>query len=92
MDGRAGTPRAVARSVLISGMMTTSRLLGVALATTLVIGGAALTTGCREEGPAERVGEKLDRKLDKLEDKIDPPGAAEKAGRKIDRAIDDAKD
>ena len=71
--------------------MMTKRLLSVALALGLAIGGAALTSGCREKGPAERAGEKLDRTVDKLEDKLDPKGPAEKAGRKIDRAIDDAK-
>jgi hypothetical protein len=71
--------------------MMMKRLLSTALAVSLAIGGAALTSGCREKGPAERAGEKLDRSMDKLEDKLDPKGPAEKAGRKIDRAIDDAK-
>jgi hypothetical protein len=62
------------------------------LATSLAIGGATFTTGCREKGPGERAGEKIDHSLDKLKDKLDPPGPVEKAGRKIDRAIDDAKD
>ena len=73
-------------------MMKTNGILSVALALGLAIGGAALTSGCREKGPAERAGEKIDRTMDKVEDKLDPKGPAEKAGRKLDRAIDDAKD
>jgi hypothetical protein len=67
------------------------RLLSMTLALGLAVGGAALTSGCREKGPAERAGEKVDRTMDKIEDKLDPKGPAEKAGRKLDRAIDDAK-
>ena len=71
--------------------MTNMRLLAAAMALGLAVGGAALTSGCREKGPAERAGEKLDKKMDKLEDTFDPKGPAEKAGRKIDRAVDDVK-
>jgi len=81
----------MARWVLIAGM-TNTRLLAGAVALGLAVGGTALTSGCREKGPAERAGEKIDRQIDKLEDAVDPKGPAEKAGRKIDRAIDDAKD
>jgi len=69
--------------------MTHKRLLSAVLATVVVAGGATFTTGCREKGPAERAGEKVDRTMDKIEDKLDPKGPAEKAGRKIDRAIND---
>jgi len=71
--------------------MTNNRLLAAALALGFAVGGAALTSGCREKGPAERAGEKLDRKMDKVEDALDPKGPAEKAGRKLDRAVDDVK-
>jgi hypothetical protein len=72
--------------------MTNKRLLSAALAFGLAASGAVLTSGCREKGPGERAGEKVDRALDKVEDTFDPKGPAEKAGRKLDRAIDDAKD
>jgi len=72
--------------------MQASRLISLTLALGLALGGATLTTGCREKGPAEKAGEKVDNTMDKIEDKLDPKGPAEKAGRKIDRAIDDAKD
>lgn len=40
--------------------------------------------GC-EKGPAEKVGEKLDKALDKLSGK----GPLEKAGERIDKAVDE---
>ena len=82
--GRRGTPAAQ------WGMMHT-RLVSVGLAIVLATGGATLLGGCREKGPGEKAGEKVDNAMDKLEDKLDPKGPAEKAGRKIDKAIDDAK-
>ena len=72
--------------------MQTSRSICLSLALGLVLGGATLTTGCREKGPAEKAGEQVDRTIDEIEDALDPKGPAEKAGEKIDRAIDDAKD
>ena len=83
-------PRRLARS-LLSEDMTHSRLLHAVLVLSLAAGAGTLTTACREKGPAERAGEKVDRTIDKLDDKLDPKGPAEKAGRKIDRAVDDAK-
>jgi hypothetical protein len=68
------------------------RTISFMLVLGLALGGATLVTGCREKGPGEKAGEKVDRTLDKIEDKLDPKGPAEKAGEKIDRAIDDAKD
>jgi hypothetical protein len=72
--------------------MMHSRLLHAVLVLTLAGGTSMLMTACREKGPAERAGEKVDRTIEKLDDKLDPKGPAEKTGRKIDRAIDDAKD
>jgi hypothetical protein len=70
-----------------------SRLIDAALVIALALGGAGLMAGCREKGPGERAGEKVDRAMEKVEDKLDPPhGPAERVGRKIDRAVDDAKD
>ncbi len=87
MESSLGRSASLARAVL-SGPMSNSRLLSAALVLSLAGGGAVLTSGCREKGPAERAGEKIDRKLDKVEDALDPKGPAEKAGRKIDRAVD----
>ena len=82
----------MARALLFHGMMHT-RLLSLILAIGLAAGGATILGGCRDKGPAERAGEKVDHAMDEIHDKLDPPkGPVEKAGRKIDRAVDDLKD
>ena len=48
--------------------------------------GTGVLMGC-ERGPAEKVGEKLDKALDKLSGK----GPLEKAGERIDQAVDTVK-
>ena len=48
--------------------------------------GSGVLVGC-EKGPAEKVGEKLDKALDKLSGK----GPLEKAGERIDQAVDTLK-
>lgn len=69
------------------------RIIGSVLVLGLALGGVTLTSGCRDEGPAERAGKKVDRAMEKVEDTLDPPrGPAERAGREIDRAVDDRKD
>lgn len=47
----------------------------------------AVAAGCREEGPAEKMGKDLDKGVEKLKDAVDPPGPAEKAGRAVDKAL-----
>lgn len=59
--------------------------LGLAVMTAMLLTPLA---ACREKGPAERAGEKIDDAKDKVEDALDPKGPAEKAGRAIDRATD----
>ena len=57
----------------------------------LAIGWTALVlgaVGCKEKGPAEKAGEKLDEAADKIGDAINPKGPAEKVGEKIDDALD----
>ena len=42
-----------------------------------------------DDGPAERVGERIDRVGEGVRDAVDPPsGPVERAGRAIDRATD----
>ena len=48
---------------------------------------AAPLTSCREKGPAEKVGESLDRAAEDIKDTVNPKGPAEKAGEKIDNAL-----
>jgi hypothetical protein len=48
--------------------------------------GSGVLVGC-EKGPAEKVGEKIDKALDKLSGK----GPLEKAGERIDKAVEEIK-
>jgi predicted small secreted protein len=42
-----------------------------------------------DDGPAENVGERIDRAGEQVRDAVDPPsGPVERAGRAIDRAVD----
>jgi len=41
-------------------------------------------TSCREKGPAEKLGEDIDRAADDVKDRVDPKGPAEKLGEKLD--------
>ena len=43
-------------------------------------------TSCEKKGPAEEIGEKMDKAADNVKDAVDPKGPAEKAGEKIDNA------
>ena len=52
----------------------------------LALLGSGFLVGC-EKGPAEKVGEKIDKALDKLSGK----GPLEKAGERIDKAIEEIK-
>ena len=42
---------------------------------------------CREKGPAEKMGESLDRAAENVKDAVDPKGPIEKAGEKVDKAL-----
>lgn len=59
----------------------------VVLAAVLSVG-LPVCTGCREKGPVETAGEKVDEAVDNLKTAVDPQGPAERAGEKIDRALD----
>jgi len=66
---------------------------GVFAAILLALAGAGgFLGGCRQKGPAERAGEKMDEAVEKLDDAVNPKGPAEKAGRALDKAVDDMKD
>lgn len=43
---------------------------------------------CREKGPAEKAGEKMDNAVENVKDAVDPKGPVEKAGEKVDKALD----
>jgi len=66
--------------------MTHSLAIRTALIAALALG----AFGCKEEGPAEKAGRKLDEAVEKLRNGDE--GAIEKAGRKLDEAVDDVED
>ena len=47
----------------------------------------ASMVSCREKGPAEKVGESMDKAVENVKDAVDPKGPVEKAGEKIDNAL-----
>jgi ABC-type transporter MlaC component len=48
---------------------------------------APMMTSCREKGPAEKIGESLDKAGEDIKDAVDPKGPVEKAGEKVDKAL-----
>ena len=66
-------------------------IASIVLSALLASGSALVMTGC-EEGPGERIGEKIDGKDNAADDKLTPDGRGETAGKKADRAVDDATD
>lgn len=62
----------------------------LALRLALLIAIALGLAACREEGPGERAGRKVDEAVEKL--RHGDEGALEKAGRKVDEAFDEAKE
>jgi hypothetical protein len=60
---------------------------GVAPLATLLLGVVAAFAGCETKGPAQRVGEDIDKGVQNAKDAINPPGPAEKAGRGVDKAL-----
>ena len=48
---------------------------------------ATQLTSCREKGPGEKIGEKMDNAAEDIKDAVDPKGPGEKAGEKIDKAL-----
>jgi len=47
----------------------------------------ACLASCREKGPAEKVGESVDKAIEDVKDAVDPKGPVEKAGEKVDDAL-----
>jgi hypothetical protein len=66
--------------------MTHPLALRLALSAALALGAVA----CKEEGPAEKAGRKMDEAVEKL--RHGGEGSVEKAGRKLDETFDDAGD
>ena len=53
----------------------------------LLLPAFALLSSCKEKGPAEKIGEQIDKSAEKVKDAVDPKGPVEKAGEKLDKAI-----
>jgi hypothetical protein len=53
----------------------------------LLLGTMLCITGCEAKGPAEKVGENVDRAAQDAKDVVVPPGPVEKAGRAVDRTV-----
>lgn len=68
----------------LSGGSPLRRAAGAALIAVVLTFGSA---GCREEGPAEKAGKKVDEMVDRL--RHGDEGDLEKAGRKLGEAVDD---
>ena len=52
-----------------------------------------LITSCGEDrGPAEQVGEKVDKAVENAAERVENEGPAEQAGEKIDKAVQQAAD
>jgi hypothetical protein len=68
--------------------MLKNTTVAIVVAAALAVGGGITLAGC-QEGPGERIGEKLDGHGDTMKDKLDKDGAGERAGKKVDKAIDD---
>jgi hypothetical protein len=62
----------------------------------LVLLAAVCVTGivlaCSKKGPVEKVGAKMDKTVDKIQDAVTPDGPDEKAGKKLDKVINDVND
>ena len=57
------------------------------LASLLLLPFVATITSCREKGPGEKFGEKMDDAAEDVKDAVNPKGPGEKAGEKIDKAL-----
>jgi PBP1b-binding outer membrane lipoprotein LpoB len=53
---------------------------------------AVAFSACEKKGTAEKVGEKIDNTVEKVQDTVNPKGPMEKAGEKIDETVDKTKE
>lgn len=61
------------------------------LAVTLCMGSLVITLGaCKQEGPAERTGRKIDEAAKNLGEAVEKKGPLERAGESMDNAVDNA--
>ena len=61
------------------------------LAVMVCMGSVVVVLGaCKQEGPAERTGRKIDEAAEKLGEAVEKKGPLERAGENMDNAVDDA--
>jgi hypothetical protein len=53
----------------------------------VMLGALAGFAGCEDKGPAEKVGESVDKGVQNAKDAVIPPGPGEAAGRSVDKAL-----
>lgn len=46
------------------------------------------TTSCKEKGPAEKMGERIDEAAEEMKDMVEEKGEMEKMGEKMDEALE----
>jgi hypothetical protein len=64
-------------------------ILFAILAAVCVIG---ILMACSKKGPVEKIGAKMDKTGEKINDAVSPDGPAEKAGKKLDKVVKDVND
>lgn len=85
-----GTDRAMLESNRIQSITNATHTKSMKLKLlipVLLLPALATLPSCKEKGPAEKVGEKVDKAAEKVKDAVDPKGPVEKAGEKIDNAL-----
>jgi len=77
----------------------TKKSLILAILTTVVLFLSVGISGCEKEGPAEKIGEKIDESVEDVKDaaeeagdKLTGQGPAEELGEKIDDSVEEAKE
>lgn len=59
----------------------------IKLVGSLVLCSCLILTACGKQGPAEEMGEKIDNKVNQVEDTLKQRGPMEKAGDRVDDAM-----
>jgi hypothetical protein len=65
--------------------MTSYKKLAVMMCTGFVV---MILGACKQEGPAERTGRKIDEAAEKLGEAVEKKGPMERAGESMDNAVD----
>lgn len=80
--------RGVSADILLREENTMRKFMNVLLMVFAVGVAGFAVTGCSDDGPAEKAGEKFDQAVEDTKDAFDNDGPAENAGEEIDDAFD----